>query len=265
MVIADLFDMTERVVFVTGAAAGIGRAIAEGVAEAGATVVCADRDGAGAGDTAEMIVRNGGVAVGVALDVTDQAAIAEAVKAADKEFGKIDVLFNVAGVPHLPALPHELDPIDWERILKVNLSGTFLCSREVLKGMVARRRGKIINISSTLGQRASKNGKAGAMAAARGAIDAITREMAIAYAETGIQVNALAPSHVRTNIAAQLFPGRPYEEVAEIVFGGAESEIPLGRIAETSDLVGAAIFLASSASDYMTGQIMYIDGGKSAR
>lgn len=262
----ELFGLRGKVAFVTGAGGGIGGEVADALASAGASVVCADIDAAAAARTAEAVAaRYGTRAHAVAIDVTSEDSVAAAMNEARRKLGAIDVLANMAGVPHMPAAPHDMPLADWHRVMNVNVTGVLLCCREALRGMVQTGVGKIINISSTVGQRSSASGTTIGMSAAKGAINAITREIAIAYAQAGIRANALAPSHVRTNIAAQLFPGEDYDTVAKKVFGHAHKEIPVGRIAEPRDLRGAAIFLASPASDYMTGQIVYVDGGKMAR
>ena len=261
----DLFDLSGRVAVVTGAGSGIGRGIAEAMGEAGAKVVCADINQYTAQETAAYINGVGSSAIAVKADVSEDADVKRMVDETLKNFNRVDVLFNIAGIPHLPAKVHELPREDWDRIIAVNLTGTYLCCKEVLKTMIKQKSGKIINMSSTIATRGSKAGNTPGMCATKGAVTVLTKDMAVAYADLGIQVNALAPGHFKTNIGAQLFSDLSYEEVAKIIFKDSAKEIPMKRIGVPDDIKGAAIFLASKASDYMTGHILVVDGGKLAR
>lgn len=263
--IAGMFDLSGKVAIVTGAGSGIGRAIAEAMGEFGACVACADINLESANETAERIRSIGPLAIALKTDVSIEEDAVSMVQQTITEFGRLDILFNIAGIPHLPAKLHEFPKSDWDRIIAVNLTGTYLCSREALKVMMKQRSGKIINMSSTIATRGSKGGNAPGMCATKGAVTVLTKDMAVAYAEHGIQVNAIAPGHIRTNIGAQLFKGLTYEEVEKIVFKGSSNDIPMGRIGEPQDVKGAAVFLASGAADYITGHILVIDGGRTAR
>jgi gluconate 5-dehydrogenase len=261
-----LFDLTGKVALVTGAGSGLGKAIAEAMGEAGAKVVCTDINEDTAGKTAAYIEGIGSPAIAVKADVSNESDVKRMVEETVNAFGRLDILFNIAGIPHMPAKIHEFPKEDWDRVISVNLTGTYLCCKEALKVMLKQKSGKIINMSSTIATRGSKTGKAPGMCATKGAVTVLTKDMAVAYADQGIQVNALAPGPFETNIGAQLFKDLPYEEVRKIAFNASEEEIPMKRVGiPTNDIKGAAIFLASKASDYVTGHILAVDGGKLAR
>lgn len=264
--VRDLFDLTGKVAVVTGAGSGLGKAIAEAMGEAGAKVVCADINEETAKKTAAYIEGIGSSGIAVKADVSNEAEVKRMVEKTVDVFGRLDILFNIAGIPHMPAKIHEFPKEDWDRIIAVNLTGTYLCCKEALKVMIKQKSGKIINMSSTLATRGSKTGKAPGMCATKGAVNVLTKDMAVAYADMGIQVNALAPGHFQTNIATQLFKDMTYEEAKTMIFNTSQEDIPMRRIGyPDNDIKGAAIFLASKASDYITGHILAVDGGKLAR
>lgn len=264
--VRDLFDLTGKVALVTGAGSGLGKAIAEAMGEAGARVVCADINEDTAKKTAAYIEGMGSPAIAVKVDVSNEAEVRRMVEMTVNTFGRLDILCNIAGVPHMPAKVHELPKGDWDRIIAVNLTGTYLCCKEALKVMIEQKSGKIINMSSTIATRGSKTGRAPGMCATKGAVTVLTKDMSVAYADMGIQVNALAPGHFQTNIAAQLFKDMTYEEAKTMIFNTSLEDIPMKRIGNPdNDIKGAAIFLASKASDYITGHILAVDGGKLAR
>jgi NAD(P)-dependent dehydrogenase (short-subunit alcohol dehydrogenase family) len=261
----QLFDLTGKIAVVTGAGSGIGKAIAEAMGESGAKVVCADINEENARETAMYVNGLGSSAIAVRADVSEEADVKGMVDKTVEQYGKLDILFNIAGIPHLPAKVHEFPRRDWDRIIAVNLTGTFLCCKEALRIMLKQKSGKIINMSSTVATRGSKKGCAPGMCAARGAVTVLTKDMAVAYADMGIQVNALAPGSFRTNIGAQLFKDLSYDEVSKMIFADEAQVIPMKRVGEPPDIKGAAIFLASKASDYITGHILVVDGGKLSR
>jgi gluconate 5-dehydrogenase len=263
--VLELFELAGKVAIVTGAGSGIGKAVAEAMGEAGAGVVCADINRAEAKATAAYVCDVGSDAIAVKVDVSKAPDVKKMIDVTLKQFNRLDILFNIAGVAHLPAKLHELPKKDWDRILSINLTGTYLCCKEALQIMVNQRSGKIINMSSTIAARGSKTGNTPGMCATKGAVTVLTKDMAVAYADMGIQVNALAPGHIKTNIGAPLFPALKYEEVEKLIFKDSAAEVPMKRIGLPDDLKGAAILLASKASDYMTGHILVVDGGKLAR
>lgn len=253
-----------RVVVVTGGGSGIGRAIAQAVPVEGARVVIADRDGKAAQATLEAIEHNGGVGVAVAVDVTRRAQVREMVRAAVQSFGRIDVSFNMAGVNY-PARFLEVDEDNYASIMNVNAWGVFLCMQEVAKQMIAQGDGgKIINVASTAGRQALAD--SAPYSASKAAVMSFVQAGARSLAEHGITVNSFAPGVVMTPMIDQCA-----EEFAQMdptgstsvqdVLNSLGAGVLLGRPAQPTDLLGLALFLASSDSDYMTGQTIQIDGG----
>src|SRR4030042_1222497 len=154
-----LFDLTGKVALVTGAGSGLGKAIAEAMGEAGAKVVCTDINEDTAGKTAAYIEGIGSPAIAVKADVSNESDVKRMVEETVNAFGRLDILFNIAGIPHMPAKIHEFPKEDWDRVISVNLTGTYLCCKEALKVMLKQKSGKIINMSSTIATRGSKTGK----------------------------------------------------------------------------------------------------------
>ncbi|TDB91923.1 glucose 1-dehydrogenase [Actinomadura sp. KC216] len=249
-----LFGLPDRIVVVTGAGRGLGAEIAVAVAGAGAHVACLSLDHARAEKTAEAVRRYGREAIAVVCDVADENSVRTAFEAVVAEFGRVDILYNNAGIADpAPAPLHETDSAHWDRTLGVNLSGAFYCCKAALKVMVAQGRGKIINVASIWGMAGAASViTAPAYSATKGALVNLTRELALEYAHAGIQVNALCPGFHRTDLAAYQDP----EFVA-----AATAFTPMGRIADAAEIRGPALFLAAPASDYMTGQTLVVDGG----
>jgi NAD(P)-dependent dehydrogenase (short-subunit alcohol dehydrogenase family) len=238
-------DLSGRVAVVTGAAGGIGQGIAIAFAEMGARVVGADLATSADLPTSIDYIR---------LDVSDPESVNAAAAHVIREQGRVDILANVAGISEF-SLTTELSLAEWNRTLAVNLTGTFLCSQAFGKSMLRQRRGKIINIGSRCGyvglpfHIAYNASKAG--------IIALTQTLAIEWGGHGINVNAIVPGFVRSNMTK--------EPIADpVVRKVYESKIPLGRISEPEDLAGPAVFLASSASDYVSGAALVADGGNLA-
>jgi NAD(P)-dependent dehydrogenase (short-subunit alcohol dehydrogenase family) len=249
-----LFDLTGKVALVTGAGGGLGAEFAAVMAEAGADVVCADIDEAGARATAEEVTRIGRAGLVVRCDVTRHDEVVSMVEAATARFGQVDVLFNNAGIADpSPAPVHEFDLEGWHRVLDVDLNGVFYCAREVLRVMLPRGSGKIINVASMWGLAGGSSVfPVPAYNAAKGAVVNLTRELGLEYATRGIQVNALCPGFYRTGLGN-------YDDPE--FFAAVTTFTPMGRVAEAREIRGPALFLASPASDFMTGQILVVDGG----
>ena len=240
-----VFDVAGRTALVTGSSRGIGRALAQGLAEAGCDVVLHGRDdAAAAGAAAGLGARH------VAFDVTDP----EAVERGVAEIGPLDILVNNAGIQHREPLL-DLATADWQRVLDTNLTGAFLVTREVARGMVAAGRGKIVNVASLQADLARPG--IAAYAAAKGGLRMLTRGMCAEWGPAGVQVNAIAPGYFATDLTRALVED---EEFSRWVRG----RTPAGRWGRVEELVGALLFLASPASDYVCGQVLYIDGGMSA-
>jgi gluconate 5-dehydrogenase len=255
MDVKQLFDLSGRVAIVTGGAAGLGRQMAEALAEMGADIVlCArkkERCKQAAKDLAELGVRT----LALACDVRNPASIQEVVDRSAAEFGRIDILINNAGVSW--GAPAEDMPLEaWNKVIETNLTGTFLFSQAAGKIMLRQRRGKIINIASVAGFRgAPPELPAIGYHASKGGVIAFTKDLACKWARHNINVNAIAPGW---------FPTHMSEVVIERNKEAFLKRIPLGRFGSENDLKGAAVFLASDASDFVTGHILVVDGGQTA-
>ncbi|MCB9949046.1 MAG: glucose 1-dehydrogenase [Rhodospirillaceae bacterium] len=251
--ILDKFRLDGRSGIVTGGGTGIGKAMARGLAEAGANVVVAarhlDRIEAAA---EELSAAGGGKVVAMAADMADPASIQTLVDRTVEAFGHIDFLFNNAGTIHRS--PCEDFPLEaWNHVVQVNLTGPFLLAQAVARVMIAaKRKGKIVNTSSLIAMQGGKN--VAAYAATKAGLTQLTKAMCNDWAKYNILVNAIGPGWVRTEMTGALREN-------EGRFAEISGRIPLGRWAEPEDLAGAAVFLASDASDYITGQVIFVDGG----
>ena len=246
-----LFDLSGRVALVTGSAQGLGYAVARGLGEAGATVVLndvvADRL-----DAAVARLRADGLdAHGVVFDVTDKAQVEVAVADVEARIGPVEILVNNAGIQH--RAPLEDFPEDaWDRLMAVNVKGVFLVAQAVARRMIPRGHGKIINVSSVQGEQARPS--IAPYTATKGAVNNLTKGMATDWARHGIQVNAIGPGYFITEITQPLADDPDFD-------GWLRSRTPAGRWGDPSELVGAAVFLASDASSFVNGQVIYVDGG----
>ncbi|WP_433755681.1 SDR family NAD(P)-dependent oxidoreductase [Nocardia sp. CA-135398] len=259
MAINEVFDLSGKVVFVTGAGAGAGAGLgvefAESAADAGADVVRADINLEGAEQTAESVEKLGRKALAVECDTTSIEQVESAVAQTISVFGKVDVLINNAGIADpVPARLHEYDVDNWRRVLDVDLNGVFNCSKAVLGHMVQAGSGKIINIASMSGLSGSSSVfPIPAYNASKGAVVNLTRELGLQYAADGIQANALCPGFYRTRLA-----GGAYDDPDFVA--AVTAFTPMRRVAKAAEIRGPALFLATSASDYMTGQTLVVDG-----
>jgi gluconate 5-dehydrogenase len=250
----ELFSVAGQVVLVSGGSRGIGRAIAEGFARRGATVIITGRDAATLEQTARAIAPPDGTVRPMVCDVADAKAIDKLVRDALAEFGHIDTLLNVAGV-NRRMLAERLTEADYDFILDINLKGPFLLSVAVGKAMLARGQGNQINVVSLNNDRPLRGVMPYAMSKA--ALGHMTRSLAMEWGPRGVRVNAIAPGFVLTDLTRKLW-SQPTMQA------WGETNTPLKRLGEPDDMVGAAIFLASAASAWMTGQVLYVDGGFSA-
>jgi NAD(P)-dependent dehydrogenase (short-subunit alcohol dehydrogenase family) len=254
------FNLDRKVALVTGAASGLGVAFAEAMAEAGADVVCSDINNKGLEKTVKKIEKIGKKGLAVFCDVSKEEDVKRMMKLTVDTFGRLDILFNNAGIAEeVPKPLHKYTTEEWNRILAVDLQGVFFCTREALKIMVKQKSGKIINIASVWGLVGSSSiMPVPAYNAAKGAVVNLTRELGLEYAAIGININAICPGFYRTNL------GGGSSNDPNLIKAVKEF-VPMGKMAEPEDLKGTAIYLASSASDYMCGQMIVTDGGMSAK
>jgi len=260
----NLFDLTGKVSLVTGAGSGLGRVICEAIAEHGSDVVCSDINEAWAQETAGMIAKYGVKTLVVKADVSRQDEVKALFRKVDQEFGKLDILFNNAGITTKGVKLHEMRLEDWNKVIGVNLTGTFLCMQEGIKLMLRQKSGSIINLSSILGFIAIDPDilATGHYIASKHGVIGLTKSAAVQYGPDNIRVNAIAPGFYagtklgdveeRTEEEAQAWAKKPI------------SLTPLRRFAEPKELKGLAVFLASDASSYITGATYVTDGGSSA-
>jgi len=268
MVDKGIFDLSGKVALITGASRGLGRAFAQAMAEYGADVACVGRDGAKLAETVKLLGKYKHRAIVIKADVTQETQVKNMVAEAVKKLGKIDIFFNNAGITTMPVRIHEMPTGDWDSVINTNLRGMFLALKYVLPAMMKNKKGSIINISSIAGLRAEVPEVAPASyGAAKAAIINLTQVAAMEYARDGIRVNCIAPGMHKSELG-QHNPGpKPVNmpDIEEMMAKYYADEIPMGRIAEASELKGLAVLLASDASSYITGQVFVEDGGQSAR
>lgn len=248
----DLFDLSGRVAIVTGGARGIGFAIAKGLASSGALVVIADINAEGAEKAAVTIRAEGFQAQSIAVDVTKRTSVQDMVAQTVKGSGQIDILVNCAGIILRKPIEEVTDE-EWDSILDVNLRGVFLCSQIAGREMIKRKQGKIINISSNIAQ-VLQHGR-GIYAVSKAGVSHLTKVMALEWAPYRVNVNAIAPAPTMTDLNKKFFDEHPADYQERL------RSIPMGRLGDPQDYVGMAIFLASKASDFVTGQTLFVDGG----
>ena len=254
MIDASTFRLDGRRALVTGSSGGIGFALARGLGQAGAALVLNGRDRAKL-ERAAATLRDEGLNVHTsAFDATDAGAVAAAVTAIETEAGAIDILVNNAGITRRAPF-NELALDDWRAVMSTNVDGPFIVGQAVARRMAERKRGRIINICSVM----SELGRAGTSAytASKGAVKMLTKAMAIDLAPHGINVNGIAPGYFATELTANL--------VADEKFSAwVRQRAPLGRWGRVEELAPAAVFLASDASSFVTGHVLYVDGGITA-
>jgi NAD(P)-dependent dehydrogenase (short-subunit alcohol dehydrogenase family) len=252
---AQMFDLSGRVAIVTGGSVGLGRQMAEGLAEMGANLVLCARKKERCEQAAAELQKLGVQVLAVGCDVKNPASIQKVADATVKHFGRIDILINNAGTSW--GAPVESMTLEqWNKVIETNLTGTFLFSQAVGKVMIAQSRGKIINIASVAGLRGSPpKFSAIGYSASKGGVIIFTKDLACKWGMHNIQVNAIAPGWFPTDMSEKVI-----ERNKQSLLAG----IPLGRFGGPEDLKGAAIFLASGASDFVTGHVLVVDGGQSA-
>ncbi|KOP80054.1 glucose 1-dehydrogenase [Cytobacillus solani] len=252
MDVMDLFHLQNRTAIVTGGGKGLGEQMANALAEAGANVVICSRNLEDCQKISEQLVKKGVQSLAITCDITNQADIQAVIDQTVQHFGTIDILINNSGTSWIaPTL--EITADQWDKVMNVNLKGMFLFSQAAGKIMAQQGNGKIINISSITGIKGTNPAFLDAIAysTSKGAVNALTKDLAIKLAQHNIQVNAIAPG---------FFPSKKtkaFDQTSHIIL----KRIPAGRFGTDQDIKGAALFLSSNASDYITGQVLVIDGG----
>ena len=252
--VLKLFDLSGRIALVTGSSAGIGLALARGLAGAGATVVLNGRNDAKLQRAAARLRDEGASVHAFAFDVTSADATAAAVERIEREVGAIDILVNNAGMQRRAPLD-EFAQADWHELMRTNVDSVFIVGQAVARRMIPRRRGKIINICSVQSELGRPN--IAPYTASKGAVKMLTKGMAIDWGQHGIQVNGLGPGYFKTELTQALVDNAEFS-------GWLINRTPSRRWGDVEDLVGAAVFLASDASAFVNGHILYVDGGVTA-
>jgi len=247
----ELFDLGGKTALVTGSSRGLGNTIAEGLGRAGASLVLNGRDEARLAAAVKHLTAQGLSARGVAFDVTDAQGVARAVERIETEAGPIDILVNNAGV-NLRGPLEEIEPQVWREVLETNLTAAFLVAQQVARRMIERGSGKILNICSLM----SEIGRAttGPYTASKGGIKMLTKAMAVEWARHNIQINGIGPGYFITEMTKPLAEDQEFDS-------WLKNRTPAGRWGDPQELIGAAVFLASDASNFINGQIIYVDGG----
>jgi len=247
-----LFDLSGRCALITGSTRGIGFALALGLAESGAKVIVNSRQPAAVDEAVAKLAAQGIDALGAAFDVADEASVIAAFAGFDRQGVQIDILINNAGIQHRQPML-ELELKDWQRVIDTNLTAAFLVGREAARRMVARGRGgKIINIGSLTSEAARAT--VAPYTVAKGGIKLLSRAMAAEWARFDIQANSIGPGYILTDMNQALVDNPAFD-------AWVKASNPSQRWGQPEELVGAAVFLASAASNYVNGQIIYVDGG----
>jgi NAD(P)-dependent dehydrogenase (short-subunit alcohol dehydrogenase family) len=251
----NLFDLSGKVAIVTGGSGGLGQAAAAGLAAYGASVVITARRVEALDEAAAEIGAAGGKVLPISCDVTNEKSVEAMLKRTLGEMGRVDILLTAAGVARR-APAEEMGMEDWDLVMDTNVKGTFLCCKHAGKVMIEQGAGKVITVSSVRGQLGHPLGYA-AYGTSKGAINLLTRQLAVEWAKHKINVNSIAPCIFWTPLTEPVLSN---PESAKIFL----DRIPWGRAAEPEDFIGPVVFLASAASDFVTGQILYVDGGNIA-
>jgi gluconate 5-dehydrogenase len=254
MMATKLFDLSGRTALVTGSSRGLGRALAQGFAEAGAKVLINGSDSSRLESAREALAAAGHDVRALPFDVTDEDAIEAAFAALDRDGVAVDILVNNAGVQFRKPMV-ELETADWRRVVEINLTSAFVIGRTAARRMITRKRGKIINIGSLMSELARPT--IAPYSAAKGGIRMLTKAMTAEWAEHNIQVNAIGPGYMLTDMNQPLIDDPKFN-------AWVTGRTPSRRWGKPEELVGPAVFLASAASDYVSGQILFVDGGMTA-
>ncbi len=246
-----LFDLTGKVALITGSNRGLGFSMAKGLAAAGARVVINGRSQDGVDEGIKKLKAEGLSAAGAIFDVTKPKDIQAAVKKVEETVGPIDILVNNAGINKRAPL-HEMEEAMWREVVDTNLSGAHFTTRAVVNGMIQRKSGKIVNICSLTSEVARPT--VAPYAAAKGALKMLTKAMAVEWAQYNIQANGIGPGYFATDLNKPLMADEKFDS-------WIRNRTPAKRWGQPDELIGTCIFLASRASDFMTGQVVYVDGG----
>lgn len=248
----ELFDLTGKTALITGAARGLGFSYAEGLASAGATIILSDINSIVLDSAVNKLKNKGYKVSGYVMDVSDEKQIIDAFNSMDKDNIQIDIVINNAGIQHRQPII-EIELKDWQRIIDIHLTGTFLVSREAAKRMIARNSGgKFINICSLTSEQARPT--VAPYTAAKGGIKMLTKSMAAEWGQFNIQANAIGPGYILTDMNEALIKDQAFDS-------WVKNSNPIKRWGKPQELIGTAIFLAAPSSDYINGQVIYVDGG----
>jgi gluconate 5-dehydrogenase len=251
---AKLFNLTGQRALVTGSSAGIGYALARGLAGAGASVVLNGRDEVRLEQALARLRAEGAQADAIAFDVTSPTDVAASIERIENEIGPIDILVNNAGMQRRAPL-QDFSHAQWEQLMKTNLDSVFLVGQAVARFMIERKRGKIVNVCSVQSELGRPN--IAAYTASKGAVKMLTKGMAIDWGQHGIQVNGLGPGYFKTELTEALVNDAAFND-------WLIARTPSKRWGDVEDLVGAVVFLSSEASSFVNGHILYVDGGVTA-
>jgi len=249
--IHSLFDLSGKIALVTGSSRGIGFGIARGLGQAGATIILNGRNAERLNRAVSTLSGEGLKVCGYSFDVSDSNQVDQKISTIEREVGPVDILVNNAGIQRRGPL-ETIEESVWREVIETNLTAVFLMSKRVVKGMIDRRSGKIINICSLMSEISRPT--IAPYSASKGGVKMLTKAMAVEWAKYNIQVNGIGPGFIVTEMNKVLLEDHKFDAMVR-------SRTPAGRWGEPSDLEGAAIFLASRASDYITGQIIYVEGG----
>jgi NAD(P)-dependent dehydrogenase (short-subunit alcohol dehydrogenase family) len=248
----NVFNLTGKTALVVGGAGGIGKSIALGLSDFGADVIVADLRLEASKEVSKEIEAKRRRSLAVGVDIVNEKSVNDMVNEILKKFPRIDILVNAAGLAiRKPAADFPID--EWQKVMDINARGTFLCCQAVGRVMLKQKSGKIINMSSVRGRYGLPANYA-AYCASKGAVDSLTRTLACEWAKHNVLVNAIAPTIVETELTKDALADPEFAKTMK-------ARIPLGRWAFTDDIVGPAIFFASDASNFVTGQVLYVDGG----
>jgi gluconate 5-dehydrogenase len=246
-----LFDLTGRIALVTGSSKGIGFAIAEGLAAAGAAIVLNARNVAELEAARARLAATGARVEAASFDVSNRAAVEAAVEKIERDVGPIDILFNNAGIQRRAPIV-DFDENDWRNLMAINLDGVFFVGQAVARRMIPRGRGKVVNTCSLTSEVARPT--IAPYTASKGAVKMLTKAMCVEWAAHGIQVNGIGPGYFKTELNKALVENPEFD-------AWVKKRTPAGRWGEVDELKGVALFLSSDASSYVNGQVVYVDGG----